>query len=1002
MHCRMCIARAGRALQCGKKGYSRSMAMNGMSEHNRQAVSNALLEELRVFAAELHPARSAPSISLASRLDRDLGFDSLARAQLIARLEQRFGVRLPEEVFAEAETAAHLLEALITSSAEVATRISPPATSTAANAPQLLSPPSHAASLIDVLRHYADSWPQREHIRLYVDDGEGETITYGTLWDESRRCAAALQQCGLERGDTIGIMLPTGPAYFYTFFGVLLAGGVPVSLYPPVQRTQIEDHILRQRTILENCGARFLITVSEALPYARALRSLTPTLRDILDPLTLRSDAPWIDPRAAANDIAFLQYTSGTTGNPKGVVLTHANLLANIRAMGEAIRASSQDTFVNWLPLYHDMGLIGAWLGSLYFGCRLVSLSPLAFLARPQRWLWAIHHYRGTLSAAPNFAYELCLTRLGDAETRGLDLSSWRVAFNGAEAVSPETAEQFCARFAEFGFRGESYFPVYGLAECSVGLAFPPLGRGPVIDRVERAAFAGRGYAVAASGQEQNVLRFVACGRPLPGHEIRIADEAGRELPDRMEGNIQFRGPSSTAGYYRNPQATAALLRDGWLDSGDMGYIAGGDLYISGRRKDMIIRGGRNLYPQELEEAVGSLQGIRRGRVAVFGVADLRNRTEKLVVLAETRVHEHAARDDLTRAIAELGRQLVGGPPDDIVLAPPNTVLKTSSGKLRRAACRELYEQGQIRPRLPVWRQIVRVLPFSIKPLIQRAWRRASEETYSAYAWSVFTALACVGWLSVVLLPKLSLRWRAARALLHVLARATGTRFLVSGLEHLPPADQAFVLVANHGSYLDSFALIAALPHPVRFVAKSELRRGWLGRLLLERMDTEFVERFERKQSLADAQRLVEAVRQGRSLAFFPEGTFTRQGGLLPFRMGAFLAAAGAHAEIVPIAIRGTRSILRGDSWFIRHGKIEITVTEPISPGLDALDSSDAAWSEAVRLRDASRRAILANVGEPDLSPESPASAGESTPYAPTIPGHAASPREFSHHGSRQ
>lgn len=978
--------------------------MNGIPEYDRQALSDALLEQLRGFAAQLQPARAALTVSLASRLDRDLGFDSLARAQLIARLEQCFNVQLPQDVFSEAETAAQLLDALIASKANIADRPTTPSkrTITAASAARAVAPPADATTLVEVLRYYATEWPEREHIRFYLDDGEGEIICYGTLWERARLCAAALQQRGLDRGDAIALMLPTGADYFDTFFGVLLAGGIPVSLYPPVQRTQIEDHILRQRAILENCGARYLITVSEALPYARALRGLTPTLRDILEPSALRSDAPWIDPRINAEEIAFLQYTSGTTGNPKGVVLTHANLLANIRAMGESIRAGSHDTFVSWLPLYHDMGLIGGWLGSLYFASRLVCMSPLAFLARPQRWLWAIHRYRGTLSAAPNFAYELCLTRVSDADLQGLDLSSWRVAFNGAEPVSPETVEQFCERFAKFGFRREAYFPVYGLAESSVGLAFPPLGRGPVIDTIERATFSAGARAVPSSLAGEQTLRFVGCGQPLPDHEIRIVDESDRELPDRMEGRVQFRGPSSTSGYFRNPEATASLLRDGWLDSGDMGYIASGDLFISGRRKDMIIRGGRNLYPQELEEAVGNLPGIRRGRVAVFGVADRRNRTEKLVVLAETRVREHLARENLTRAIAELGQQLTGGPPEDIVLAPPNTVLKTSSGKLRRSACRELYERGQLRARLPVWRQIARVLPLSVKPLLQRAWRRTHEETYSAYAWSLFTVLAFVGWTSVVLLPNLPLRWRAARLLLHVLVRATGTRFRVSGLEHLPPPDQPFVLVANHASYLDSFALIAALPLPVRFVAKAELRQGRLGRLLLERMDTEFVERFERKQSLADAQRLVEAVRHGRSLAFFPEGTFTRQGGLLPFRMGAFLAAAGSGAAIVPVAIRGTRSILRADSWFVRHGTIDIIVAAPLLPEPAATANSDAAWSAAVRLRDASRRAILANAGEPDLSPGPASQAEETALHAPAIPGRATSPPGFSHRESHQ
>jgi len=240
-------------------------------------------------------------------------------------------------------------------------------------------------------------------------------------------------------------------------------------------------------------------------------------------------------PNINEQDIAFIQYTSGSTGNPKGVVLTHANLLSNIRAMGKVVKAGPEDVFVSWLPLYHDMGLIGAWLGSLYYSALFVVMSPLDFLARPERWLWAIHRYRGTLSASPNFGYEYSMHRLKDADLTGLDLSSWRAAFNGAEAVSPETVEQFSKHFAPFGFKKDAMMPVYGLAESSVGLAFPPLGRGAHIDHIDRTAFTRSGSALSAVKDESNVLRFVSCGLPLPGHQIRIVDDTGHERPERQE-----------------------------------------------------------------------------------------------------------------------------------------------------------------------------------------------------------------------------------------------------------------------------------------------------------------------------------------------------------------------------------------------------------------------------------------------------------------------------------
>src|SRR5690606_38768279 len=231
-------------------------------------------------------------------------------------------------------------------------------------------------------------------------------------------------------------------------------------------------------------------------------------------------------PAAAPNALALIQYTSGSTGDPKGVELSHANLLANIRAWGGTVGLSSTDVCVSWLPLYHDMGLIVAWLGSLYHACPLVLMSPLDFLARPERWLWAIHHHRGTVAAAPNFAYELCVKRLADVPLDGLDLSTWRLAANGAEPIDPDTPARFAAAFARYGLRPETLTPAYGLAEATVGLAVPPPGRGTRTDRVERERFQRDRIATPADADDARALRFVSCGPPLPGHELRVVDAA--------------------------------------------------------------------------------------------------------------------------------------------------------------------------------------------------------------------------------------------------------------------------------------------------------------------------------------------------------------------------------------------------------------------------------------------------------------------------------------------
>jgi len=653
------------------------------------------------------------------------------------------------------------------------------------------------------------------------------------------------------------------------------------------------------------------------------------------------------------------------------VVLSHANLIANIRAMGQVVQAGPEDVFVSWLPLYHDMGLIGAWLGSLYYAALFVVMSPLSFLARPERWLWAIHRHRGTLSAAPNFGYEYCLKRLQDEDLQGLDLSCWRAAFNGAEAVSPDTLEQFGARFAPLGFSSSAMMPVYGLAESSVGLAFPPLQRGPLIDRVERETFMQSGKAVPASSDDAHALRFVSSGKPLPGHQVRVVDPAGHELPERREGRLEFRGPSSTSGYYRDADKTQDLFHDHWLDSGDLAYMANGEIYITGRIKDIIIRAGRNIYPHELEEAVGSVVGVRTGRVAVFGSEDQRSGTERLVILAETRSTDSGERERLRAEINALATDLIGAPPDEIVLAPPGTVLKTSSGKIRRAASREVFEKGDIgkRQRSVPW-QVARVAMAGIVPQLRRSGRYARAAIYAAWCWMVYLLLSPVVWFSVTLLPNIVWRWAVMRACIRVLEKATATPVKVNGLQHIPTDGRPCVLVANHASYLDSYTLVAKLPGHFRFIAKAELAETFVVRLPLQRIHTEFVERFETSKGVRDTQRLAEVLKNGHSMMFFAEGTFTRVPGLRPFHLGAFSVAAEAGAPVIPVAIRGTRSILRSGSWFPHRGAISVEVGEPLQPAEFAEQAGGDKWRIAIALRDRCRAFILRHCGEPDLASE--------------------------------
>ncbi|MDX1456373.1 MAG: AMP-binding protein [Marinobacter sp.] len=938
--------------------------MNELTDHDTP--QRTLLELVAQAGRPGEPSGPGqPTIDLDSRLDIDLGFDSLTRAELLVNVEQAFGVQLPESLLSEAETPRDLLQAVARARGE------PQETASAAtglagdalpgqDADQERFTVPHFETFQEALQWHARKHPQRTYLRWIKSYNDVRPLSFGELHQGSLRVANGLFQHDLEQRDTVALMLPTSHDYFYGFFGALYANAIPVPLYPPMRSAQLEEHLRRQADVLNNAQARILVTVPEAKKLAFVIKALVPSLEHVVTPDELWSyplACPAATPRA--DDLAFLQYTSGSTGHPKGVKLSHANLFANIGAGAEVLKADQDDVFVSWLPLYHDMGLIGTCLSSLWLGMHLIIMSPLLFLTKPRYWLWAIHQYRGTLSPSPNFGYELCLRRLSDEDMRGLDLSSWRVALNGAEAVSPATVERFTERFRPWGFRPEAMAPVYGLAENCVALTFPEAPRKPVIDAIERDRFQEQGLAVPVVLDDLSALRFVACGKPIPHNAIRIVDDTGRELPERREGSLQFTGPSATSGYYRNPEQTAELFDGQWLNTGDRGYIADGELYLTGRNKDLIVRAGRNLYPAEIEEAVGELEHVRRGCVAAFASGIGESGGERLVVVAETRERDPAIRRRLTAEITRIVRDTLGIDVDDVVIVKPHSIPKTSSGKLRRNECRLRYERQSLeRKALPVWRQLAR--------LVGTGWRRYGpflghhlrRWLYAGWCWSVMVLVGATVLLLGNLLPTVSGRWRVVHFAGKALALLTGTRIRVDGGDRLQRLPEGCVIVANHTSYVDAFVIAAVMPVPVSFVAKAELTRIGLLRRLFRRIDVEPVERASGEASVRASRRIAERA-QGRRLMYFAEGTFDAAPGLKMFHMGAFMTAAVASQPVLPVGLVGTRRKLPADRWNPRPGPISVRVGEPIWPEGDD-------WGAATLLRNQTRRAILELSGESD------------------------------------
>ncbi len=975
------------------------MSATGTKLDRTAAVSAQTLVVVRQILGELGSPRGIEELAArgaAAHLERELGLGSLERVELMLRLGDACGVRLPDRVVADAETVQDLIDALLhaelgresaartpRASAKEYAALPVTAISPAADPEFLVDLERRiraAETLTEVLRLRGLGEPGRAHIQLYEEDDRLRPITFGELYERASLVADELRRRGLEPTQTVAIMLPTCAEFFFTFAGILLAGGIPVPIYPPLRADRIGEYAARQANILRNAESRFLFTFRQAEGLARLLQPRVPTLKGVLNAQRFAVEPAHDGPRssgwrpveyfshqARGEDIAFLQYTSGSTGDPKGVTLTHANLLANIRSIVDGLGIVPDDVAISWLPLYHDMGLIGAWFVTLFSGNPVVIMSPLAFLSRPERWLRAIHRHRGTVSPAPNFAYELCARKIADKDLEGLDLSSWRGALNGAEPVQPATLDRFAARFAPYGFRREAFLPVYGLAEASLAVSAPRMGFGHTVDRIERATFETEGQAIPAASGDAAALEFVGAGRPLPNIEVRVITEEGRDAGERTEGRLWFRSPSATSGYYRNVEATEAVMRgEGWLDSGDRAYLADGEIFITGRAKDVIIKAGRNLYPQEVEEIAGRVPGVRTGCVAAFGAPDARTGTERLVVAAEVR-----GMADAKRIVAEITRevdQAMGAPPDVVELLPPHSIPKTSSGKLRRNETRTLFINGKLgKKAAPPWMQIAKLGAGGAAPrawsLVKRGATRVMELLYAAYVLATFGVGLLILWLAIALTPNRMRAARLARIGARLMLYIAGIPVRIEGREVLEEAAAAgaCIFAPNHSSYVDVLVSLALLPAGVRFAAKGEtLKMPFIG-LIVRRTGQFAFDRSDPEERIKLANEVDAALLRGESVAIYPEGTFTPSVGIRPFHLGAFKAAAITRRPICPVAIRGARRILRDETRLPKPGKITVTFGPLVKP----TPNVGGDWREVVRLRDETRAIIARNTGEP-------------------------------------
>ena len=557
-------------------------------------------------------------------------------------------------------------------------------------------PPGSHQTICGLLASRAEHTPERLYVRFQEEGVETAALTYADTWSYSTRWAALLRDRGLRRGEPVLLALPNTVDFVGAFFGALLAGGLPATVAPIRRQAFGDPQLSTIMSRLRFLGAGTLVLPNEQVQVSDLRGAGLPEGLAVVSSQDLPSKPEPLSPCDRETDLALLQFTSGTSGSAKAVELTHAALLAQLDSVSRALALEgARDSGVSWLPFSHDMGLIGFLLTPAFEGCHTTFLQAEEFVVRPASWIRALSDTGATITGGPPSAYLLCARRIREAEALQYDLSRLRVGLVGAEMVSRRSLRLFEKRFAAAGLRPTALTPTYGLAETCLAVTMAPLDRGPEVEPVDLQSLQEEGRAVRPSSDEGLRREFVSVGVPLPDTEVFIVDDDGRPLEDRQMGEIVVRSPSLMSGYRCDPQSTRQALNNGRLSTGDLGYQANGRLFITGRKKEILVVGGRNYYPEDLEREAATVPGVHRGRVVAVSYDDPDLATEEVVLMVETGSRDRGERQLLRRAIRQA---LIHAeyPVSQVVLVPPKTFRTTPSGKLMRLDARRRFLVGDL------------------------------------------------------------------------------------------------------------------------------------------------------------------------------------------------------------------------------------------------------------------------------------------------------------------
>ncbi|MCG7394123.1 AMP-binding protein [Microvirga sp. ACRRW] len=544
--------------------------------------------------------------------------------------------------------------------------------------------PQGIGTIPEVLKYRAAIAPDQTAFYVIGAQNTVTEISNDALLQEATLLAHRLAAHGVTAGDIVLLAFETSPCLVTAFFACQLGGFLPCIVEAPSLGVHGASWAERLAVRAKYAGARLILAPQDCCDLLKETGCDAITIEGLPTPQEARFPAP------TADTPVFLQFTSGTTSQPKALLIDNRTLLSNVRGLALAADWSHRDTVVSWLPLYHDMGLVALTMCGFVTGMSVVLMPSNMFTMNPARWLWAIHSFRGTVTSAPNFAYQFVATHAPEHRTRGLDLSSLRCAFNAAEFIQKKTVEHFFDRFASHGLKREALFAAYGLAECTVAVSFSRPSESVRFQTISRRQFMTQGVATPIEATSSDAWPIACVGPVLKEHEVMIVDNDGAPLPDRRQGQIYLRGPSVVHGYYK--EATPSNIRNGWLVTGDLGYLDNGDLYITGRIKDLIIRAGANISPYEIEQIAGEIEGVRSGAVGAIGVTDPMKGTENLVVFFETTQKASDTVEAMRQAIRDRLSQKLSIAVDHVLDVPPHTLQKTTSGKLQRVKLVQLAQ----------------------------------------------------------------------------------------------------------------------------------------------------------------------------------------------------------------------------------------------------------------------------------------------------------------------